>query len=129
MAASALLKRWETYQASKTTLFWSCAACVVATMIVGFSWGGWVTGGTAEKMSGTAGTAARAELAATICVNRFMGGPDMVAQLAALKASNAWNRDDLIDKGGWSTPAGLEKPVQGAADLCAKRLIDAKVAG
>jgi hypothetical protein len=120
---------WATYKASKTALFWSCAACVVATMIVGFTWGGWVTGGTADKMSVSAANAARAELAAVMCVSRFMGGPDMTAQLAALKASDSWKRDDLIDKGGWTTPPGAERPIQGAADLCAKRLLEAKAAG
>jgi hypothetical protein len=126
MAAAGFSQRWETYRASKATLFWSCAACAVATMIVGFTWGGWVTGGTAEKMSGAAASTARAELVAAMCVSRFMSGTDMVAQLAALKASNSWNRDDLIDKGGWTTPPGAEKPIQGAADLCAKRLLEAK---
>jgi len=126
MAASGLLQRWETYRASKATLFWSCAGCAVATMIVGFTWGGWVTGGSAEKMSGAAASTARAELAAAMCVTRFMGGADMTEQLAALKASNSWNRSDLLDKAGWTTPPGAEKAVQGAADLCVKRLLEAK---
>ncbi len=126
MAEAGLRRRWGTYRASKATLFWSCAACAIATMIVGFGWGGWVTGGTAEKMSVAAASTARADLAATMCVSRFMSGTDMVAQLAALKASNSWNRDDLIDKGGWTTPPGAERPIQGAADLCAKRLLEAK---
>jgi hypothetical protein len=129
MAASGFSKTWESYRASKSTLFWSCAGCAVATMIVGFTWGGWVTGGTAEKMTSAAASSARAELAATMCVTRFMGGPDMTAQLAALKASNSWNRNDLIDKAGWTTPPGIDKPIQGAGELCATRLLEAKAAG
>ena len=129
MAVPGFQSRWTSYRASKGTLFWACAGCAVATMVVGFSWGGWVTGGTAEKMSGTAAAAARAELAAIVCVARFNDGPDKVAQLTALTASNAWNRDDMIDKAGWSTPPGIDKPVRGAAELCAKRLIEAKAAG
>src|SRR5579871_1458566 len=85
MAASGFRKSWESYRASKTTLFWSCAGCAVATMIVGFTWGGWLTGGSAQKMSETAASSARAELAAAVCVDRFMKGSDKVAQLAALK--------------------------------------------
>src|SRR3954453_6253373 len=107
MAGLASAARWQNYRASKTALFWSCAACVVATMIVGFSWGGWVTGGTADKQSETAAAAARAEVAATICVTRFLGGPDMTGQLAALKTANSWSRDDVLDKAGWSTPPGF----------------------
>ena len=58
-----------------------------------------------------------------------MGGPEMTTQLAALKASDSWKRDDLIDKAGWTTPPGIETPVQGAANLCTKRLLEAKAAG
>lgn len=126
MAAAGFGNRWQTYRASKTTLFWSCAACAVATIIVGFNWGGWVTGGTAEKMSATAASMARAELAATECVSRFMARTDLAVHLAALKASDSWNRDDLIAKGGWTTPPGANEPVQGAADLCTRRLLEAK---
>ncbi len=129
MAISDARQSWESYRASKKTLFWSCAACAVATMVVGFTWGGWVTGGTADKMSGVAASTARAELAASMCVTRFMGGTDVNAQLAALKASNSWNRNDLIDKAGWTTPPGAEKAIQGAADLCVKHLLEAKAAG
>src|SRR5579871_5660714 len=114
MLGSGFRDGWESWRASKTMLFWSCAACALATIIVGFSWGGWVTGGTAEKMSGTAASTARAELAATMCASRFMSGPDNVAQLAALKASDSWNRDGLIDKGGWTTLPGVQEPIRGA---------------
>ena len=129
MAAAGFLDRWQTYRASKTMVFWSCAACVIATMVVGFMWGGWVTGGTADKMAAAAASSARAELAATMCVSRFMSGADLPQQLAALKASNSWNRNDLIDKAGWTTPPGVDSAVQGAADLCVKRLLETKAAG
>ena len=129
MAATGSSNRWATYRASKTTLFWSCAGCAVATMVLGFTWGGWVTGGTAERMSVTAASTARAELAAAMCVSRFMSGTDMTAQLDALKASSSWSRGDMIDKAGWTTPLGAERPIQGAADLCVKRLLEAKTTG
>jgi hypothetical protein len=38
---TSIFQRWESYQPSKSTLVWACAATAVATMIVGFSWGGW----------------------------------------------------------------------------------------
>jgi hypothetical protein len=119
-------KRWENYEASKTSVFWACAGCIVATMIIGFTWGGWVTGSTAERMATQGATAARADLAAGICVSRFESGPDAVVNFASLKASESWSRSDFIEKGGWATLAGTEKPIAGAANLCAQRLMDAK---
>ena len=123
---ASLLKRWEDYRPSKTVLIWSCAGCVVATMIIGFSWGGWVTGGTAGKMAAEAVAGARAELAASVCVDRFSKGADATAQLASLKGTDSWKRDDFMEKGGWVTLAGATTPISGAASLCARHLIDAK---
>jgi hypothetical protein len=55
-------KRWTDYQPTKGIWFWSCAGCVVATILVGFAWGGWVTGGSAERMVSDAANGARAQL-------------------------------------------------------------------
>jgi hypothetical protein len=119
--------RWEAYQPSKTAWFWSCVGAVVATMIVGFAWGGWVTGGTANKMVSEAADGARAQLAATSCVTRFNAGPDAVAQLAALKGASSYSRSGMIERDGWATMAGSANPVSGAADLCAQTLVSAPV--
>ena len=119
------LRRWEDYRASKAVLIWSCAGCAAATMIIGFAWGGWVTGGTAGQMVTKATTEARAELVATLCVERFGKGPDATAQLASLKGTNSWKQDKFIEDGGWATLPGTENPIAGAAALCARQLIDA----
>jgi hypothetical protein len=120
-----LRRRWESYRPSKAIWFWSCAACVIATIVVGFAWGGWVTGGTAERMATAATDAGRARLAAATCVVRFEHGGDAVAQLAALKKADSYERGDMISKNGWVTMPGEATPVSGAADICAQRLLDA----
>lgn len=120
--------RWEAYQPSKTGWFWSSVGIAVATMIVGFSWGGWVTGGTADKMAADAADGARAQLAAASCVIRFNAGPDAVAQRAALKSASSYSRTGMIEKGGWATLTGGKDPVSGAADLCAQILVNSPVA-
>ena len=50
-----LARRWSDARPTKTVVFWSCVATMVVTMIVGFTWGGWVTGGTALKMAEASG--------------------------------------------------------------------------
>lgn len=119
--------RWENYRPSKTLWFWSCVACVTCTMIVGFSWGGWVTGGTAEKLAGASADTARAELVAAFCVDRFVNADNATAQLASLKKTDEYERNDFIKKGGWVTLPGTAEPVSGAATLCAEKLITAKL--
>jgi hypothetical protein len=129
MAASkSLMRRIEDYKASKGVVFWACAGCVVATMIIGFNWGGWVTGGTASEMATKASTAARAELAAAFCVDSFAKGPDASAKLVSLKGIDSWKRRQFIEDGGWATMPGADKPIDGAAALCADGLIDGKPA-
>lgn len=120
-------QRWESYRPSKAIWFWSSATCIVATIVIGFAWGGWVTGGTATHMANEAADGARAQLAAASCVARFNQGPDTVAQLAALKKANSYDRGDLIKKGGWLTMPGATNPVVGAADICVQQLINANL--
>ena len=103
-------RRWESYQPSKGIWLWSCAACIVATVVIGFVWGGWVTGGTATKMAANAAIGANAEMAAADCVHRFESGPDATAQLSALKRAESYQRSDLIEKNGWATMPGTKVP-------------------
>jgi hypothetical protein len=118
-------RRWEAYRPSKAVWFWSCSICIAATIVVGFAWGGWVTGGTATRMASDAADGARAQLAAMTCVTRFNHGPDALAQLAALKKASSYERSDLITKDGWATMPGNTDPVAGAADICVQKLITA----
>jgi hypothetical protein len=115
-------RRFEDYHPSKTILFWSCVGCIVATMILGFSWGGWVTGGTAQEMAQDAAEQARAEVAAAVCVDEFMQAADAGVQLTSLKEiSSSWGREDFVEEGGWAMVADQE--YDDAADLCAERLM------
>lgn len=122
-----MTRRWEDYRATKAVVFWSCVASVVATMVVGFGWGGWVRGGTAQEMATKAAADARTELAASVCLHQFVNGPHAKSQLASLKGVDSWKRDSFIEAGGWVTLPGAEKPVAGAARLCADQLLDAQL--
>lgn len=121
-ANESLSQRWENYRPSKTLWFWSAAGAAVATMIVGFTAGGWTTGGTATEMAEDAARDARAELAASVCVEKFVTAANASQSLAQLKEASSYQRDDFITDGGWAKLVGLDKPVAGAADLCAEKL-------
>ena len=118
-----LSQRFDEYHPTKAALLWSCAGCIVATMIVGFTWGGWVTGGTARGMAAGALEQGRAEVAAAVCVEQFMQGADAGAKLASLKDTrSAWQRQNVIKEGGWAVIAGEE--YNQAAEFCARRLME-----
>lgn len=122
-----LWQRWERYRPSKSALFWSCVACVIATLIIGFTAGGWTTSSAAAKMAKASADSERDKLVAQICVNRFESSTDASAQLAMLKKAATWDRNALIEKGGWVTLPGTQEPVTSAADLCVKQLMTAVI--
>lgn len=117
-----LSKRFEEFQPSKALWFWSTAGAVVLTMVVGFTAGGWVTGGTATEMADSARENGRAELAAQLCVNQFVAAPGAAAELAALKEASSWERDNFVEDGGWAVLAGNVAVIDGSIDLCAEKL-------
>jgi hypothetical protein len=106
-----LSRRWEDYQPSKTMLVWACVAAVIATIVIGFNWGGWVTGGTSQKMAATASDTARGDLASAICVERFNAAPDAAAKLVEFKAiTDSYKKRQFVEAGGWATMPGQTTP-------------------
>ena len=84
-------------------LFWSCAGCVVLATVVGFSWGGWTTGGSAQDMADKAAASARQELAAVVCIERFMAAPDAGVQLTSLQEiTSSYAQSKFVEEGGWA---------------------------
>ncbi|NLS07977.1 hypothetical protein HGP14_32690 [Rhizobium sp. P32RR-XVIII] len=118
--------RWRNYKPTKTLWVWSMIGVSVLTMVLGFTMGGWTTGGRASVMASNAAKQATSELVASMCVQNFVTGTDAAKNLAALKETSSWQRNDFIEKGGWMTIAGLDEKVDGAADLCAETLADMK---
>jgi hypothetical protein len=127
------LQWFKQYQVSKAMLFWACAGSVAVAMIAGFSLGGWMTGGSAQAMADKAAGQARQELAAVVCVERFMAAPDARVQLAALQGlTSAYTQGQFIQEGGWaimpvaSDAAPSTSPrttdERRAAGLCAEEL-------
>ena len=99
-----LSQRVQQYRASKAVLFWACAGSVIVATIVGFSWGGWVTGGSAREMAEESAAQARQELAAVVCVDRFMAAPDAGVQLTALQEiTSSYAQSKFVEEGGWAT--------------------------
>ncbi len=116
-------QRWSNAQPTKTVLFWSCVVCVVLTMIIGFAWGGWVTGGTAEKMAEKMAEDAVVNRLAPICVVQFNQDPEKDQKLKELEETDSWKRSDYVKEQGWATMPGEEEPDRKVADECTKQLM------
>lgn len=113
---------WNDYRPTKAGLVWTAVGASVLTMVVGFTWGGWVTGGSAQTMATQASQNAREQLVASICVENFVADSNAATNLAALKEESSYQRDNFIEEGGWNNVTALEEQVTGAADICAEQL-------
>jgi pimeloyl-ACP methyl ester carboxylesterase len=106
-----LSQRFQRYQASKAVLFWACAGAAIVATVVGFSWGGWVTGGSAAKMAEQSAAQARQELAAVVCVDRFMAAADAGVQLTALQEiTTPRAQSKFVEDGGWAIIVPASSP-------------------
>jgi hypothetical protein len=98
-----------------------------ATMFVGFYWGGWTLGGTAEKMAQKSANGAMISALAPICVEKFQHAADYSTNLIELKKVSTWQQTAFVEKGGWATFAGSTKPDEAVARACAETLAAVKV--
>jgi len=118
-----LRRRWDEARATKRVVFGFAVAAVVLTLIVGFNWGGWVTGGSAQDTAVQSGKDAVIQRLAPICVYQFNQDPEKDQKLTELKEKSAYQRDDYVIEQGWATMPGEEKPDSKVADACAKLLV------
>lgn len=93
-------------------------AGAVALAIVGFNWGGWVTGGTASKMSDEFSEAAVVSALTPYCVQNAEDDPMSDNVMAEINKANSYKRRGILEEAGWATPLGSESPDRGLAEAC-----------
>lgn len=99
------------------------AACGAAALaIVGFNWGGWVTGGTARAMASDQSRTDVVTALSLICVDQSKRDPQLAERVTALKAASSWTRGDLVMKNGWATMPGTTAGNSQVAKDCAEKL-------
>ena len=116
-------QRWRDSRPTKTAVAWACVASIVGTMIVGFTWGGWVTGGTAKKMADGISEDALVRRLAPMCVVRFKQDVSKDEKLKGLKETGSYEQSEYVKKQGWATMPGEPEPDAKVADECVKLLI------
>jgi alpha/beta superfamily hydrolase len=109
-------RKWNKARPTKKIVFWISVAVSILTMIVGFSWGGWVTSSKAELMT----EEAVVERLALICVDQFKQDPETEQKLIEFVETSSYKQDDYVRDQGWATMFGDEEPDKDVADACAK---------
>ena len=99
---------------------WGAIGGAIAAMVIGFVWGGWVTGGTAGKMETASADAAIVLAFTPLCVAKAEQQPE---QLVLLKAESRYRRDDFVIKAGWVDNVS-EKYRSEVAEACALTVVE-----
>ena len=98
------------------------AACgAVALAVIGFSWGGWITGGTARTMAADQSKAEVVTALSLICVDQSKRDPQLVERVALLSRL-VLERGDLVLKNGWATMPGTTEGNSQVAKDCADKI-------
>ena len=116
-------ERWGNVQPSKMTVFWACLASVILTVVIGFAWGGWVTGGSSLAAGVAVGKDAVIQRLAPICVAQFNLDPDKATKLTELTALTTYKQAQYVQDQGWATMPGEAKPDSKVAAACVKLLL------
>jgi len=105
-----------------STILWSAAGGAALAMVVGFSWGGWVTGGSARMAQASASHDAVVVALAPICAERFRGQTDAATKIAELAKSSSWDRGNVVTKSGYATMPGSKDADSDVARACGELL-------
>jgi hypothetical protein len=112
---------------SLTRLLQGAAAGAVATMVVGFYWGGWSLASTADKVARERSELAVVAALAPVCADKFRALPDAEAKRVALSKVETWKRRDEFPKELITLP-GESYPSSALVDACYTLLFPPKSA-
>jgi len=104
---------------SLTRLLQGVAAGAIATLVIGFGWGGWMLGGSAKELADNAASSAVVAAIAPICADQFQRSADAASNLTALKKTDSWQQAAYVEKGGWAGRPGSKAVDSGVPQACA----------
>ncbi|KZM51127.1 hypothetical protein [Labrenzia sp. OB1] len=93
-------------------------AGAVALAILGFSWGGWVTGASASKMANSMSEDSVVAALVPVCVDISRSDAERVSKLAAIREASTYKRRDVLMETGWATVPGSDAPSRDLAKAC-----------
>lgn len=94
----------------------------IALAIVGFSWGGWMTGSAADRMASDHAKLRVLAALVPICLEQSKQDPQLVETLAELKDASSYKRSDMLMDTGWATMPGSSDPDRQVASACMEEL-------
>ena len=103
-------------------LLQGAAAGAVATIFVGFYWGGWSLGSTTYKIAKERSELAVIAALAPVCADKFRALPDVAAKTIALSKVESWKREEEFPKEFVTLP-GETSPSSALVKACYALLV------
>ena len=101
---------------------WGAVVGAAATIMVGFSAAGWITGTAAERMAWDRADSAVVAALVPLCVTNAERDPDQ-AKLVKLRAEqSSYSRSQLVSAAGWATLPGMTTPNRRLVSACSDKL-------
>ncbi|MBY6141859.1 hypothetical protein KUV26_20680 [Leisingera daeponensis] len=97
-----------------------CGAVTGAVLagFVGFTWGGWVTGGTSNDRAMAMARNNVVTALVPVCLDMARTDAERDAKLAAIRAVATFRQRDALMEAGWATVPGAETPDRDIAQAC-----------
>ncbi|SFB16140.1 hypothetical protein SAMN05421688_3323 [Poseidonocella pacifica] len=90
--------------------------------VVGFSWGGWMTGGGANKMASEMAHDEVILAMVPVCLDMARVDPNRTTHLNAIREASSFKRRDAVMAAGWATMPGADSPNRDLAQACIEGL-------
>ena len=90
--------------------------------VVGFSWGGWVTGEGANKMASAMAHDNVIAALLPVCLDMSRTDTDRAAKLETIRGASTYQRRNAVMEAGWATMPGSESPNRDLAQACVTAL-------
>lgn len=101
---------------------WGAVIGGIATMILGFSYMGWTTAGSTDRIASERSSAAVVTALVPFCMAKAQVDADP-AKLAKLKTEqSSYSRSDIVRTAGWATMPGMTAPDYALAQACSEGL-------
>ena len=103
---------------------WGAVAGSVLTMIVGFSYGGWTTSGTASRLAKQQADTAVTAALVPLCIAQSKADRTVLKKMGELKTlTSSYDQREFVTKTGWATVPGSEGANSDVAEACAAALL------
>ena len=89
-----------------------------AISILGFTWGGWVTGGTAQDRAMSMSRDNVVAAMVPVCLDMAQTDPDRAAKLTVIRDAQTFQRRNALMEAGWATVPGSDAPDRDIAQAC-----------